>query len=97
MHAPYFLFHFYSSTSISGLLQKYYRFTRCKQFNLIIESDITRLQPIKRKGSYNNLDEYLDTYHNLLREECYRNLHADIRNFIENPKNHDPKQMNMYR
>ena len=55
------------------------------------------LKPIKKEGSYNNLDEYLETYHNLLREECYRNLHAGIRNFIENPKNHDPKQMNMYR
>ena len=66
-------------------------------YSIIEPVHITSLQPIKKKGSYNDLDEYLETYHKLLREECYRNLHAGIRNFIENPRNHDPKQMNMYR
>ena len=66
-------------------------------FNYIIERDINSLQPIKDKGPYESQDEYLKINHNLLREECYRNLCGGIRKFCKNPAGHDPRKMKMYR
>ena len=55
------------------------------------------LPKIKKEGSYNSEEEYLNTYFRLLREECFYKLRNGIHDFVKNGYKCSSKDMTMYR
>ena len=54
----------------------------------------SNLSPVKRSGSYDSVDEYVDTYFRLLRVDCFDAIRKGIHDLLKGEL--DPREMNVY-
>ena len=57
--------------------------------------NISNLRPVIQKGAYESADNYIQTYFNLLRFDCFYNFLKGLKHYVEGK--HDSRDMSVYK